>query len=120
MQITIRSSVIGGIPRPEIRGTERRNPTVRSSVKPSNAQIDNLTDRTIETWQPRHDRDLSREDARQIVENATGFFSIMAEWSRAEILETEAVDRVGANRLLAVQIHGVIDDDLPPSPEAPA
>lgn len=60
---------------------------MRSSVKPSNAANDNLIDRTIETWQPRHDRDLSSEDARQIVENVTGFFSILAEWARAEIPE---------------------------------
>ncbi len=58
---------------------------MRSSVKPSDAANDNLIDRTIETWQPRLDRDLSRDDARQIVENVTGFFSILAEWSRAEI-----------------------------------
>ena len=71
----------------------------------------------IETWQPRLDRDLSREDARQIVENVTGFFSILAEWSRPEILETEVVDRVGANRLPAVPIYAVSDDDVPPDPE---
>ena len=29
-------------------------------------------------------RDLSREDARQIAENVTGFFAVLAEWSRAE------------------------------------
>ena len=57
---------------------------MRSSVKPSDAANDKLIDRTIETWQPRFDRELSREDARQIVENVTGFFSILAEWSRAE------------------------------------
>ena len=44
-----------------------------------------MSSRTIETWQPRLDRDLNREDARQIVENVTGFFSVLAEWSRAEI-----------------------------------
>ena len=60
---------------------------MRSSVKPSNAANDNLIGRTIETWQPRLDRDLSREDARQIVENVTGFFSILAEWARAEMPE---------------------------------
>ncbi len=60
---------------------------MRSSVKPSEAANDNLIDRTIETWQPRFDRNLSREDARQIVENVTGFFSILAEWSRAELPE---------------------------------
>jgi hypothetical protein len=31
------------------------------------------------------DRDLSREDARQIAENITGFFSVLADWSRAEM-----------------------------------
>jgi len=86
-------------------------------VKPSNAQNDNLIDWTIETWQPRLDRDLCREDARQIVENVTGFFSILAEWSWAEKLETVVVDRVGANRLPAAPIHVVNDDDVPPGSE---
>jgi hypothetical protein len=54
-------------------------------VKPSNAAIDDLIDRTRAVWQPRLGRDLSREDARQIKENVTGFFSILAEWSRAEM-----------------------------------
>ncbi len=57
---------------------------MRSSVKPSNATNGNLIGRTIETWQPRLDSDLSREDARQIIENLTGIFSILAEWARAE------------------------------------
>ncbi len=63
-------------------------------MKPSNAANDNLIDRTIETWQPRLDRSLSREDARQIVENVTGFFSILAEWSwwsRLTRLTTRAI-----------------------------
>jgi hypothetical protein len=55
-----------------------------SSVKVPSAVNDNLIDRTIGLWQPRSRRDLSREDARQIVENITGFFSILHEWSRAE------------------------------------
>ncbi len=54
-------------------------------MKPSHAENDNLIDRTIELWEPRLRRDLSREDARQIVENVAGFFGILAEWSRAEI-----------------------------------
>ena len=53
-------------------------------MKPSHAANDNLIDRTRQVWQPRLGRDLSGEDARQIVENVTGFFSILAEWSRAE------------------------------------
>jgi len=56
-------------------------------VKPSPAANDNLIDRTREVWQPRLGRDLSREDSRQIVENVTGFFSILAEWARAEMPE---------------------------------
>ena len=69
--------------RPEARNAQK--PTVKSSVKPSHAANDNLIDRTREVWKPRLGRDLSREDARQIVENVTGFFAILAEWSRAEI-----------------------------------
>jgi hypothetical protein len=58
---------------------------VKSSVKPSHAANDNVIDRTRELWKPRLGRDLSREDARQIVENVTGFFAILIEWSRVEI-----------------------------------
>jgi hypothetical protein len=54
-------------------------------VKPSNAANDNLIDRTRAVWQPRLGRDLSREDARQITENVTGFFSTLEQWSRAEM-----------------------------------
>jgi hypothetical protein len=46
---------------------------------------DDFIRRTREVWQPRLGRDLSREDARQIAENMTGFFSVLAEWSRAEL-----------------------------------
>ena len=54
-------------------------------MKPLHAANDNLIDRTREVWRPRLGRDLSHEDARQIAENVTGFFSILAEWSRAEM-----------------------------------
>ena len=43
-----------------------------------------LTEHTIAVWQPRHRRRLSKEDAREITENITGFFAILAEWSRQE------------------------------------
>jgi len=58
---------------------------VKSSVKPSHAANDNVIDRTREVWKPRLGRDLSREDARQIAKNVTGFFTILTEWSRAEM-----------------------------------
>ena len=36
--------------------------------------------RTIEIWQPRCQCRLNKEDARQIIENAVGFFSVLAQW----------------------------------------
>jgi hypothetical protein len=58
-------------------------------VKPSHVANDHdLIDRTIEVWQARLRRGVSREEARQIAENVTGLFSILHEWSRAEMLAT--------------------------------
>jgi hypothetical protein len=42
--------------------------------------------RTRQVWQPRIGRDLTDEDARQIMHNFTGFFGVLAKWSRAERL----------------------------------
>jgi hypothetical protein len=70
---------------------------VRSSVKPSHEygslKIE-LIGRTREVWQRRLGRDLSCEDAREIAENVIGFFSVLAEWSRAE--RAPANDNAGA------------------------
>ncbi len=41
---------------------------------------------TRELWQPRMGRDLNDEDARQILHSVTGFFGMLAEWRRAELL----------------------------------
>jgi hypothetical protein len=54
-------------------------------MKPSHAANVNLTERTRKVWQSRIGRNLTNEDARQISENVTGFFAILAEWSRLEI-----------------------------------
>jgi hypothetical protein len=54
-------------------------------MNPSHAANDNLIDRTRHVWQSRIRRDLTDEDARQISENVTGFFAILAEWSQAGI-----------------------------------
>jgi hypothetical protein len=40
--------------------------------------------RTRQVWQPRIGRDLTEEDTRQIMHNVTGFFGVLAQWSRAE------------------------------------
>ena len=58
---------------------------MRSSVRQSHAANDNPIDRTRHFWQLRLGRDLSPEDARQITENVTGFFALLAEWSRVEL-----------------------------------
>jgi hypothetical protein len=43
-----------------------------------------ILDETIRRWQPRYpDRTLTREDARQIIENVSGFFSILQRWADA-------------------------------------
>ena len=38
---------------------------------------DNLIDRTLEVWQPRNADRLSDEDARAILENVKGFFTLL-------------------------------------------
>jgi hypothetical protein len=55
---------------------------------------DDFISRTHEVWQPRLGRDLSHDEAKQIVANLTGFFSILAAWSRA-VLPTPANDNSG-------------------------
>jgi hypothetical protein len=50
----------------------------------SPAANDNLIERTRRLWHSRLGRDVSCEDARQIAENITGFFAVLAEWSNAE------------------------------------
>src|SRR5438034_734501 len=69
--------------RPEARNGDR--PAARSSVKRSSAANDNLIDRTVALWQRRLGRDLTPENAREIVANVTGFFNTLAEWSQAEM-----------------------------------
>jgi hypothetical protein len=43
-----------------------------------------LIDQTIAIWQKRTERKLTREDGREIIENISGFFSILQEWERKE------------------------------------
>ena len=74
------------------------------------AANDNLNDdqieRTLEVWQPRIGHDLSRDEAKQIAANVTGFFSILTEWSRAE-QPTPANDNTNRS---APEDEGVSDD----------
>jgi G:T-mismatch repair DNA endonuclease (very short patch repair protein) len=47
------------------------------------AETEKLIDSTMRLWQERMRRDISREDARQIVELVTGFFDVLTEWEQA-------------------------------------
>lgn len=77
---------------------------VRSSVPPMREMKRQFIDQTLEVWQPRTSRALTREDARQIAENVTGFFRILLEWEAAEgraatpTAETEAAASPTAGR----------------------
>jgi hypothetical protein len=42
--------------------------------------------RTRDIWQPRMGYPVNDEDARQILHSVTGFFGVLAEWRRAELL----------------------------------
>ena len=64
-------------------------------MKPSHAASNRLIEQTHKVWQPRVGRNLTDEDARQIAESVTGFFAILAEWSRAARL-IPANDTTGA------------------------
>ncbi len=48
-------------------------------------------DQTLELWQQRSTRVLTREDARQIIDNTTGFFRTLLEWETAERNSTKRI-----------------------------
>ncbi|ESW69222.1 hypothetical protein NKK52_31885 [Mesorhizobium sp. C277A] len=45
---------------------------------------DALLERTVQLFEARTGRLLSKEEARQIVENVSGFFRILAEWHKMD------------------------------------
>jgi hypothetical protein len=51
-----------------------------------------LIDRTLEFWQPRSSQTITREDAREIIENVTGFFLVLQKWEVADQLATADQD----------------------------
>lgn len=69
---------------------------------PNRSELD-ITQRTITVWQPRAQRELSADDARQIAENVTGFFRILETWRR----QAATTDAAGhdAERQAEVQHH---------------
>ena len=43
---------------------------------------DSFLRKTAEIWQPLSDETLTEEDAREIIQNITGFFDTLARWDR--------------------------------------
>ena len=74
---------------------------VEFSVRAFNDDLDNkLIKRTCEVWRPRMGRNLSSDEAQQIVSNLSGFFSILVEW---EIAESGVRSRPARRHSLQVQ-----------------
>jgi hypothetical protein len=67
----------------EARGAKTFPLTLAPAAAPTAAN-DNFVDRTIALWRHRLGREVSCEEARQITENVTGFFSVLNDWSRGE------------------------------------
>ena len=49
-----------------------------------NPREPDVLDQTIAFWSQRTGQVLSREDARQIVVNVSGFFQVLEEWARRD------------------------------------
>jgi hypothetical protein len=67
---------------------------IRESIFADGEVIDSASDTgilndTITLWQPLMGRELTREDARQIRTNVTGFFRLLAKWdSELVVIDT--------------------------------
>ncbi len=55
-------------------------------------EVSNQIAKTREFWRPRYGRDLSDEEVSDISRNLTGFFGVLADWSRAERLAAARSD----------------------------
>jgi hypothetical protein len=72
---------------------------------------DDLIRYTRQVWQPRLGRDLNHEDLRQITENLTGFFTVLAKWSQAEGATAADAHNVGLSTNLIVNEDQPIGGD---------
>ena len=87
-----KSFAIGAIPR---QRTTDQTPRASGRVfGPSMANQD-FNKRTRELWQPRTSRELTEEDAREMTENVSGFFRLLAEWDLEARREQEPPPTAG-------------------------
>lgn len=62
----------------------RSETTTSRRPDPRHGADDGFLDRTIGVWQPRSERTLTREDARQIIENTTELVQVLLEWEAGD------------------------------------
>lgn len=53
-----------------------------------------LIRRTLELWQPRTSRQLTEEDAQQMIDNAVGVFRLLLQWRREELMAEKGEARL--------------------------
>jgi hypothetical protein len=77
------------------------------SHRPANAAREALLDEALEIFQPRTTERLTREDAREIYVNLTGFFRVLQDWDRAEReqLAREAAEAAEGEAVASVPNH---------------
>jgi hypothetical protein len=65
--------------------------TVNDSIE-DRQRREELLARTLQVWQPYTERELTVEDARQIIENMVGFFDLLIAWNARHQEEEEGKD----------------------------
>jgi hypothetical protein len=77
----------------------RLGTTASRSARATEPLSNDFLDYTIAFWQPRLNRELTHEDARQIAENLVGFFKVLQDWDREERTATARVASGKRNKL---------------------
>lgn len=64
-------------------------------------EASDIIEHTLNFWGKRAGKDLSREDAREMVANVAGFFQVLAEWDRKARMETGSYDgeKIGSDAM---------------------
>ena len=50
-------------------------------------------DETIRIWQPHYQQKLTREDAKEIAKNLSGFYEVLAEWQERKKLQQSGLKK---------------------------
>ena len=64
-------------------------------------EASDIIEHTLNFWGKRTGKDLSREDAREMVANVSGFFQVLAEWDRKARMEacSEDGEKIGLDEM---------------------